>query len=192
MTRMRRFVRWTLEGLLIALLAGTLALVGLARLAPAMGHRVLIISSGSMTPAIPVGAVVVLDPVTATGVRTGDVVTLRLDNGAVFTHRVMRLVSLGGVPYVETKGDANLAVDPTLTPLDHVIGRVSFTLPFVGFLMAGLPMPAGAATALLAAFTLLTALWLLDEDDRAVRGLAPPCLAMPARAESAFGDERDG
>jgi signal peptidase len=181
---MRRFVHWVLEALMIALLTAILALVGLARLAPAMGYPVLVIRSGSMSPAIPMDAAVLLDS-GSTDVRTGDVVALQLDNGAVVTHRVTRLVSLGGVPYVETKGDANPAVDPALTPLDRVIGRVSFTLPYVGFLMAGLAMPTGAATALLAALTLLTALWLLDEDDSEHKHSAQEPAPTRPRAASA-------
>jgi len=162
-TLAHRITRWLVEALLVGLVAGALALVGLARVAPATGHPVFIIRSGSMAPALPVGAAVVLDPGSA-GVRTGDVVTLRLDNGAIFTHRVTRLVAVRGVPYVETKGDANAALDPALTPLDHVLGRVSLTLPLVGYLMADLAIPAGVVTALLAALTLVAALWLLDED----------------------------
>lgn len=118
-------------------------------------------------------------------IHVGDVVTMRLDNGAVFTHRVTRLVSVAGVPSIETKGDANEAVDPALTPASHVIGRVALALPIVGFLMAGLAMPAGVATDLLAALTLLAAAWLLDEDEAAnadpepVRPTAPRQRRLP-------------
>ncbi|MGC8634990.1 MAG: signal peptidase I [Candidatus Limnocylindrales bacterium] len=184
--RAQRLARWILETLLVALLAGTLVLVGLARLAPAMGHPVFIIRSGSMVPAIPVGAAVVLDR-GAAGVRIGDVVSLRLDDGAIFTHRVTRLVQLDKVPYVATKGDANRAEDPALTPLSQVIGRVGLTVPLAGFLMAGLARPAGVATALLAALTLLAALWLLDEDEAAVRGPARPHPARAVRPRCGYG-----
>ena len=88
--------------LLFALLIGIVAVAGLARLVPATGHSVLITRSGSMVPAIPVGAAVLLDP-GSSRVQPGDVVTMRLDNGAVFSHRVTRLVSLSGVSHVETK-----------------------------------------------------------------------------------------
>ena len=162
MSRARRYTRWILELLLIVLMVGSLSLVGLARVAPALGHPVFIIDSGSMTPAIPVGAAVLLDP-GSTGVRTGDVVTMRSGNGAIFTHRLTRLSTLGGVPYMETKGDANPTVDPSLTPLDHVMGRVVLTLPLVGFIIAWLALPSGMASALLAGLALLAALWLLDE-----------------------------
>ncbi len=168
MTRARQITRRALEALLAALMLGTLALIGLAHVVPALGHPVFIVSSGSMTPTVPVGAAVVLDPTPLREVRVGDVVTMRLDNGAIFTHRVTRVVSLQGVPHVETKGDANSSVDPTLTPVDHVLGRVSLTLPFAGFLMAGIATPLGCATVLLAALSLFTALWLLDEDEAGV------------------------
>ena len=132
MSRARRYTRWILELALIVLMVGSLSLVGLARFAPALGHPVFIIDSGSMTPTIPVGAAVLLDP-GSVGARTGDVVTLRSGNGAIFTHRLTRLTTLNGVPYMETKGDANATADPALTPLDHVMGRVVLTLPLVGF-----------------------------------------------------------
>jgi len=168
----RRATRVVLEALLLMLVAGSLALVGLGRLAPALGHPVFIIRSGSMTPTIPVGGAVVLDQQPTEDIRVGDVVTLRLDDGAIFTHRVTRLVSLRGVAHVETKGDANASVDASLTPADHIVGRVSLTLPVVGYLMAGLAMPAGFATVLLAALALILGLWLLDEDEAGAAGMA--------------------
>jgi len=181
-SRARRYTQWILDALLIVLMVGSLALVGLARLVPATNHPVFIIDSGSMVPTIPVGAAVVLDPGSA-GVRTGDVVTMRLDSGAIFTHRVTRLVSLDGVSHMETKGDANSTVDPALTPVDHVMGRVVLTLPLAGFLMAGLAMPAGMVTALMAAITLIVALWLLDEDDAESEEVAhPDAVGDPAGA----------
>jgi signal peptidase len=128
-----------------------------------------------------VGGAVVLDLQPADDIRVGDVVTLRLDDGAIFTHRVTRLVSVQGVADVETKGDANQAVDPTLTPLDHVIGRVALTLPFVGFLVAALATPAGYATVLLACLTLFAALWLLDADEALVPSHVPSSAAAPSR-----------
>jgi signal peptidase len=181
MTRARRVTRWVLEALLAAVILGTLALAGLAHVVPASGHPVLIIRSGSMAPTIPVGAAVVLDAAPAGDIQVGDVVTMRLDNGAIFSHRVTRLVSVGGVPYIETKGDANATVDPSLTPVSHVMGRVALTLPLVGFLMAGLAMPAGLATVLLAALTLFTALWLLDEDEAAISEPEPAPAVAPRR-----------
>ena len=97
--------RVVLEALLLTLVAGALALVGLGRLAPALGHPVFIIRSGSMTPTIPVGGAVVLS--ISSRPRTSGLATwsrFASTTGAIFTHRVTRLASLQGVPCVETKG----------------------------------------------------------------------------------------
>lgn len=171
---------------LLALLIAVVAAAGFARLVPATGHPVLIIRSGSMAPTIPIGAAVVLSPEPA-DVQPGEVVAMRLDNGAVFTHRVTRLASLGGVPYIETKGDANRDVDPALTPLDHVIGRVAMSLPIAGFLIAVLSTPTGIASALLAALALLVALWFLGDDAEFSTEPAPVGLASPGPAGSGSG-----
>jgi hypothetical protein len=95
-------------------------------------------------------------------------------------------VAVQGIADVETKGDANQTVDPTLTPLNHVIGRVALTLPFVGFLMAGLATPAGYATVLLACLSLFAGLWLLDEDEALVPTHVPSSLAVPRRRRLRF------
>lgn len=186
MTHARRVTRLILALVLFALVVGIAAVAGLARLVPATGHQVFVIRSGSMAPAIPVGAAVVLDGV-GSHVQPGDVVTMRLDNGAVFTHRVTRPVSLGGAAYIETKGDANDGVDPALTPLDHVLGRVALSLPIAGYLMAGLGTPAGLATALLAAITLLVALRFLGDEGATSTKLAPVSLASSRPAEPGAG-----
>ena len=175
MTRARRVTRWLLELAFLALVIGVVTVAGLAHLLPAVDHPVFIIRSGSMVPAIPVGAAVILDA-GSSRVESGDVVTLRLDNGEAFTHRVTRLVSLGGAAYVETKGDANPNNDPALTPVDHVVGRVAVSLPVAGFLIAGLATPAGLIAALLAALALVAALWLIDEGG---------CSAEPSRVIAA-------
>lgn len=179
MKRWRQLVRLVLEGALVLLMVGSLALAGLARVAPALGHPTFIIRSGSMAPTIPVGAVVMVDPGAVSHLQPGDVVTMRLDNGALFTHRVTRLAELDGAAWIETKGDANAAVDPTLTRVDRVLGRVTTVLPVIGFLMVGLGTVPGAVTILLAALTLLAAIWLLDDEDDPVAQPAPGLVGEP-------------
>ena len=52
---------------------------------------------------------------------------------AIFTHRVVRIAIQDGQVWVETKGDANATADPSLTPATAVIGRVSVSLPGMGY-----------------------------------------------------------
>ena len=99
--------RRLLDVVLVALFVGSFALVALTVVLPRTGHQLFIVRSGSMTPAMPTGSLVVIGPLEAGGPTAGDVVTIRLDSGVVVTHRVTRVFDLDGVPYIATKGDAN-------------------------------------------------------------------------------------
>jgi signal peptidase len=166
-------LRRVCDSLLIALIVVVLFGVILGRLVPLTGRTTLIIGGGSMEPSIPMGAAVVVDPVAPTTIRVGDVVSLRTGTNlqAIFTHRVTRIVERDGIPWVETKGDANAAVDPSITSTDHVIGRVAASIPYAGFLLALLSVPSGVLFVVLLAAVLLTLTWLLEsfEIDLAIR-----------------------
>ena len=104
------------------------------------GRQTLIIAGGSMEPALPIGAAVVVEPVPATALAVGDVVSLRTGTElkSIFTHRITRFVARADGLWVETKGDANASVDPSITPASQVIGRVDARDPVRR-------LPAGAA-----------------------------------------------
>jgi signal peptidase I len=70
-------------------------------------------------------------------------VTFRVPNSAVVTHRVVRVEQVGGVAYLETKGDANESADAALTPASWVVGRVVFSVPVAGYLLALPSSPIG-------------------------------------------------
>lgn len=162
----RRFatLRWICDLLLIVLIVLVLFGVVLGRLVPLSGRTSLIIGGGSMEPALPLGAAVVVDPVRPADIRVGDVVSLRSGSQlqSIFTHRVTAIVPREGTIWIETKGDANAAVDPSITSTEHVIGRVSATIPYAGFLLALLSVPSGVLFVVLLAAVLLTLTWLLE------------------------------
>ena len=99
----RGLVRW-LEILVIACAVGS-GVLGL--LLPSSGHQLIAVTSGSMEPAIPAGALAIVEPVGAADLRVGDVVTIRLVSGALVTHRVIGTAADGGGPSVVVRGDAN-------------------------------------------------------------------------------------
>jgi signal peptidase I len=131
------------DGLLTAVLLSAVALAGLVIAAPLTGQQPFIIRSGSMAPSIDRGAIVIIAKDHLDALRTGDVVTFQVPNSAVITHRITRVSQVDGVTYLETRGDANAAPDPTLTPASWVIGRVSFSLPLAGYLLALPSSPLG-------------------------------------------------
>jgi signal peptidase len=105
-------------------------------LAPrAAGWSTFVVLSGSMEPAMPVGGLSFVEPRDEdTQIRVGDVVTYRRpdDESTLVSHRVHAITDHLGEPTIWTVGDANEAPDPWAITEDQVIGRVRFTLPFVG------------------------------------------------------------
>ena len=133
----RRIVR----GLAIVALwtvLGTMAGLFVAVSAPYLfGYRSLTVLSGSMEPTLHVGDVVVVDQVSPTLVRVGDIVTFRdpADPARLITHRVREIhVSGSDVDFV-TKGDANTSVERWKINRDGKIGRVAYHVWRLGYLM---------------------------------------------------------
>lgn len=121
---------WWLVGVVVALLA-----LGLATLAalPAVGANLLVITSGSMQPAIATGdAVVVVDTLPAE-IEAGDVIAFQgYTSEGLTTHRVVSRHDVDGRLHFRTKGDANADPDVDLAPADGMAGEVLFALPQAG------------------------------------------------------------
>lgn len=156
-----RLFAWAAFIFLVTVIATSFVLT---RLLPLTGHRTLVIDGRSMEPTLALGSAVVIAGVAPADLRVGDVVSLRTGpNQAVFTHRITRLATLDGRPFIETKGDANAEIDPSLTPASAVIGRVEWSFPALGFLISYLAIPSGMLFAALTGLTLLASLFLLDQ-----------------------------
>ncbi len=151
------------DGLLAILVIAVLACVAITSLGPALGHPALVIEGRSMETAVPLGALVILDAGPPADPRVDDVVAFRTPNGTTVTHRVTRLIRLGTTAYVGTKGDANEAADPTITPVTAIVGRVAWTLPGAGYLVTLVGRPLGLLVLFLVAATLLVQAMLFEE-----------------------------
>lgn len=60
----------------------------------------------------------------------GDIITAKLSNGSLFTHRVYRVDEENRLIY--TMGDNNPKPDPQPTSFDDVVGKVVFSVPQLG------------------------------------------------------------
>ena len=128
-----RIAKWT-----ASLLSGlaVLSLVGYAGLYVA-GYRPAAVYSGSMVPTMPVGSLVFEKTVPASTVEVGDVITFNdpYVPGRVVTHRIIRIAKTDhGLAY-RTKGDANPARDPWTIALPDKVGKVSFSVPYLGYML---------------------------------------------------------
>jgi signal peptidase len=149
------------------------------------GWQLLPVLSGSMEPAIPVGSIVAVHPVPARALHVGDVITFadRGNPDVLVTHRVVSLEERAGQQVAVTKGDANNTTDSWNVPIDQTVGRVNFSLPYVGYLVVWL----GSSTVKLLALGGVLLLLLVPPVWNRLRGASSPP-APPAPAEPTFDD----
>lgn len=121
---------WTVVGACV--LAISVAVL-IPRIGGATPYTVL---TGSMTPKLPPGTLVVVKPVSAASISVGDVVTYQIESGkpAVVTHRIVRVgFDPDGKPLFETKGDANNIADkPWVQPV-QIKGKLWYAVPKLGY-----------------------------------------------------------
>jgi signal peptidase len=97
-----------------------------------MGYQVYTVISGSMEPAIPVGSLVYVRQEEPENILADDVIAFygAGADGAITTHRVVENHVVSG-EFV-TKGDANDSNDINPIPYANLIGKVAFTIPYLG------------------------------------------------------------
>lgn len=100
------------------------------------GHRMFVVLSGSMQPAFAPGSVVFVRPVDADTIEKGDIITFGGSGGGnPTTHRVVDIVQGENLEFT-TRGDANNADDPNPVPAEKVVGKVTGSVPLLGYLVS--------------------------------------------------------
>lgn len=133
------FSSFVLNTTLFALVGVGVLVVG--SILPIFGsHRVFVVQSGSMEPALGTGSVIFITP--EVSYRVGDIVTWQPSGGGTpITHRIVTEFSDGGERY-QTKGDANESKDSVIDR-SQVLGRVAFQVPYLGYPVSFAKRPIG-------------------------------------------------
>ena len=96
-------------------------------------YHAIVIASGSMTPNIMKGDVVVIEKIPdKKDIELGTVIAYRYEN-IIVVHRLVQKINVNGEIYFYTKGDANNAVDNYKITEDMVIGIVNIKIPYIGY-----------------------------------------------------------
>ncbi len=108
----------------------------------AVGRHSMTILSGSMTPTLRIGDVVIDKQVRASEIRRGDIITFSDPDvpGRLLTHRVVRFTIHRGIALVTTRGDANTAGEQWSVPANGSVGRVEYRIPKLGYLVVHIRM----------------------------------------------------
>ncbi|MEZ3170009.1 signal peptidase I [Halorubrum sp. RMP-47] len=121
-----------------------------------------VVLTASMTPSIAPGDVVIVAERDPTAIAEGDVITfIRGTSEVPVTHRVTSVVDEAGTLAFETMGDANEGPDPALVPAGSLVGAVTLTIPYIGYVIQFAGTRIGFVTLVLLPFGLLavTEIW---------------------------------
>ncbi|OGO79225.1 MAG: signal peptidase I [Clostridiales bacterium GWB2_37_7] len=107
-----------------------------AHIPSVLGFTPLTVVSGSMSPGIETGDMVVIKKGNK-NIKPGDIVTYRLEDVLV-THRVKDIFDTNTAEVFITKGDANGIPDYKTVERSQILGKYMFKIPMGGYIKAGL------------------------------------------------------
>ncbi len=133
-----------------------------------LGYQTSTMLTGSMSPLINPGDVVVSIKTPTAQVKAGDIITysIPVDDHRIETHRVTEVITnTDGTIAVRTKGDANTGADPwTATLQDDYVHTTAVVIPHLGDAIRALSEPTVRTALLYGApallvIALLTSIW---------------------------------
>ena len=136
-----KIIYWVVIGFIILV-----ALLLIISTFPITGnYKVMTVISGSMEPTIKIGSVVVVKP--ESDYKVGDIITFgpASKTKAPTTHRIFDIKVVDGNPVYITKGDANNGPDAKEIQKKDIIGKVLFSVPYVGYAVDFAKKPIGFA-----------------------------------------------
>lgn len=159
-------LRWAGAGVTVL----CVALAAILLLPAALGYQRYVIVSGSMAGAYDRGSIVFDREVPVADLKVGDTITYRPPPATfsddLVTHRIAWIgTDEQGGRVFRTRGDANPSADPWTFSLDKPDqAKVAFSVPYVGYLLAALSIPAVRTLAIgipamLVAFLILAGIW---------------------------------
>ena len=146
------------SGILIAIMVVLVVMLVGVRL---IGYQPYCVLSGSMEPTYHTGSLIYVKKADPQDIKVGDPITFVLDeNLKVATHRVIEIDEASQHFY--TKGDANEYPDASPVHFNNLIGRPSFTIPYMGYVANYIQNPPGRYIASAAAAVILLLIFIPD------------------------------
>lgn len=96
--------------------------------------QVFVVLSGSMQPTFTAGDVIVTVDTPVHSLQVNDIITYRSPDNmkSLVTHRIVNIIKDSQGLTFQTKGDANEDPDQYVVSSELVVGRMMFTIPYVG------------------------------------------------------------
>lgn len=105
---------------------------------PLAGYRAVILTGGSMEPALDTGALVISRQTETEALKPGDIITFRYPNAEpTVTHRIIAVREEDGQRWFTVKGDANATADPEEVSFEEAGAyKTVFAVPYAGRALA--------------------------------------------------------
>ena len=101
------------------------------------GYKFYDVLTGSMSPTINPGSLIIVKEIDDKEVKEGDVITFKgTSTSNLTTHRVVEVIDKNNNIKFQTKGDANDVLDPMLIDGNLLVGKVVFNVPYMGKVMS--------------------------------------------------------
>lgn len=138
----KRFLKWAssiIIGIIIIIVIFSIRFIfqekdNLDQVPSILGYKPMYILSQSMRPALEPGDIIFSRTVNPEDIKINDVITYRIRQNILVTHRVNNIVIEDGQMFFKTKGDANDTEDNTLISQNQLVGRLVFNIPKGGYI----------------------------------------------------------
>jgi len=107
-----------------------------------LGYKPFIVLSGSMEPDISPGDLILTKNVDPKEIKVGDIISFRTDETTVVSHRVIGVLTEGGLAF-QTKGDANIGEDAGIVLPEDIEGTYILRIGGLGNIALFLQTPLG-------------------------------------------------
>ena len=98
-----------------------------------LGVKPTVIYSGSMSPALEVGDIALVQKVNTSTIKTGDIIQF-IRNNVTVLHRVVQITENKEQTLYITQGDANKQPDTDPVTANHILGKSVFAIPKLGWI----------------------------------------------------------
>lgn len=101
------------------------------------GYKFYDVLTGSMSPTINPGSLIVVKEIDDSEIKEGDIITFKGNSTSnITTHRVVEVIEKDKNIKFQTKGDANDVLDSMLIDGNLLVGKVVFDIPYMGKVMS--------------------------------------------------------
>ncbi|MBS6041941.1 signal peptidase I [Clostridium baratii] len=101
------------------------------------GYKFYDVLTGSMSPTINPGSLIIVKEIDDTEIKEGDIITFKGNSTSnLTTHRVVEVIENDNNIKFQTKGDANDVLDPMLIDGNLLVGKVILDIPYMGKVMS--------------------------------------------------------